>query len=140
MNCSKWWERVALHPNYAFNLHAMQSILYIVWFSIPSLFFLLALWIKLERVSGRTKTENPKDLFNQGLFTLGCVFTAVFVDKFFLPSIVEMIGLDLFPLGFYQVFLLPLILLLAAKIVGPSKSILIAQKGGSTKPPSKRKK
>jgi hypothetical protein len=118
----------------------MQSVLYIVWFSIPSLFFLLALWVKLERVSGRTKTENPKDLFNQGLFTLGCVFLSVIIDKFFLAGIVASLAGDIFPLGFYKVFLLPLILLLAAKIVGPSKKILIPQRGSSTKPPSKRRK
>lgn len=94
----------------------------------------------MERVSGRTKTENPKDLFNQGLFTLGCVFAAVFIDKFLLPSIVETIGIDLFPLGFYQAFLLPLIFLVAAKVVGPSKSILIPQKGPASKPPRKRRK
>lgn len=100
----------------------------------------MALWIKLERVSGKTKTENPKDLFNQGLFTLGAVFAAVFIDKFFLASIVETIGLDLFPLGFYQVLLLPLILLVAAKLVGPSKGIFIPQKGiGSTTSKKRRK-
>jgi hypothetical protein len=103
----------------------MHSLLYLLWFLLPCVFFLLALWIKLERVGSKNKKDNPKDLFHQGLFILGCVLVSVVIDQTVLQSLVEATVGDTLPLGFYQFFLLPLILLIGAKIVGPSQKILI---------------
>jgi hypothetical protein len=109
----------------------MQTFLYIVWFLIPTTFFVLALWSKLEHASGQPKHASAADLFNQGIFVLVCVFVAILIDRTMLQSIADAIAPTILPLGFYQAFLLPLVLLIAAKLVGPSKDILIGNRSGS---------
>ena len=114
----------------------MTKALYIVWFLFPLFFFGIALWSKLEEVSTKkAKRENPGDFLQQGLFVLACVIVSVLIDQFVLESIVSHFP-DFAPLGFYQIILLPLVLLVAAMTVGPSEKIRIS------KPPnlSQRKK
>ena len=109
----------------------MHTVLYIVWFLVPTLFFILALWSKLEAVGGQTKRDNAGDMFRQGIFVLGCVLVCVLIDQTVLKNIVESTVGDSLPLGFFQAFLLPLIMLVAAKVLGPSRKILIANKTGT---------
>lgn len=108
----------------------MRTALYALWFSVPALFFGLTLWIKLERLSGEKKKESSTDLINQGIFTLGCVVVSIIIDQLFLQDLIASTVGDLFPLGFYQFFLFPFVLLIGAKIVGPSSKILIPHNSG----------
>lgn len=117
----------------------MRTALYLLWLLVPALFFVLALWIKLERLSGESKKESASDLLNQGLFTLGCAVASIAIDQLFLQDIIEATVGDLFPLGFYQFFLFPLVLLLGAKVVGPSRKILIPQVSGQKRPAKRRR-
>ncbi len=105
----------------------MFSTIYIVWYLIPVFFFVIALWSKLEHLSGKNKRDNPADFFKQGLFVTACVIAAILIDKFLLQPLVPKLAGDLLPLGFFQVLLLPVVLYLAARIVGPSKAIRITK-------------
>ena len=107
----------------------MHTFLYIIWALLPLFFFIMALWAKLEQISNKDKRQNPGDFFRQGLFVTACVIIAVLIDQTVLESFVQSLAPDFMPLGFFQIILLPIILLVAAKVYGPSKTIRI------TKPP-----
>jgi len=100
------------------------KFLYAVWFAIPAVFFLTALWAKLEQLSHSPKHHNPRDFMRQGFFVLLCVLLAVAADRYLLPAIPLP---DWMPLAFVQVLLLPLILLITARLVGGTKPIQIAK-------------
>jgi hypothetical protein len=118
----------------------MRSVLYILWFALPTIFFLMALWTKLERMGGEGKKGNASDLFSQGVFLLCCVLLAVLIDQTVLEDLVSEFVSDSLPLGFFQFFLFPFILLIGAKIVGPSKKILIPSSSNRTPRSPKRRK
>ena len=103
----------------------MHTFIYIVWFLLPISFLTLALWAWLERLSKSPKKQNPADFLKQALFLAVCVGLAVLIDTYFLESIAAAIAPDLIPLLLYQILLLPLILLIAAKLFGGSKPIRI---------------
>ena len=105
----------------------MYQILYAIWILIPLVFFTLALWSKLEGISGKQKKDNPADLIRQGLFVSGCVIVAILIDQYLLTSLYQSFSPEWIPFGFYEVLLLPLILFLAAQFIGPSKSIRITK-------------
>ena len=48
----------------------MRTALYIIWFLIPTCFFLLALWAKLEQIGNRAQKQNPGDFLKQAYFVL----------------------------------------------------------------------
>ncbi len=118
----------------------MRSALYILWFSLPTIFFLMALWTKLERMGGEGKKGNASDLFSQGVFLLCCVLMAVLIDQTLLADLVSELVSESLPLGFFQFFLLPFILLIGAKTVGPSKKILISSTNNRSPRTPKRRK
>lgn len=103
----------------------MSKIFYIVWCLIPLLLFLMALWSYLEKIGGKKKQERPGDLFKQGLFTSFCVLISIAIDTYLLPYLVDSILTEYVPYGVYQVILFPLVLFLAAKVIGPTKDIKI---------------
>ena len=103
----------------------MTTALYIIWGLIPLFFFLMALWSLLEKFSGKKKHERPGDLFRQGLFVLLCVLISIAIDHYLLPTISESIDFGYIPYGVYQLILLPSVLYIAAKIIGPTKPIQI---------------
>lgn len=105
----------------------MVTVLYIIWFLIPSLFFVIGLWSKLEQLSGKGRRENPGDFFRQGFFVLVCVLVCVGIDTYVLADIIDFLLPDILPLGFYQALLLPVVLYIAALIIGPSTPILISK-------------
>ena len=115
----------------------MRTALYIIWFLFPAFFLLLALWGKLEQMGNKQKAQNPGDFFKQGVFVLFCVIIAVFIDQQILEGLVSSFSPDFIPLGFYQVLLLPLLLLVAAKLVGPTTTISLKKK---QHPKGKRKR
>ena len=103
----------------------MTTLLYIIWFGIPALFLLLALWAKLEELSGKSKKENPGDFFKQGLFVLACAFATLLLDIYALPGIAENMMPSWIPLLFLRIILFPLVLYVGALAVGPTKQIRI---------------
>ena len=105
----------------------MEIVLYIIWGALPGFFFLMALWAKLEGVSNKGKKENPGDFFHQGLFVLACVLIALAIDTYLLGDFVTNFSPEYLSLNFYRIILLPLILLIGAQIIGPSKEISISK-------------
>jgi hypothetical protein len=109
-------------------------ILYIIWILLPLMFFSLALWSKLEQISGKPKRDHVGDLVTQGFFVLICVIISFGIDYYFLPSLYAFIAIPWIPLGFYQVLLLPVVLFIAGKITGPSMDIRITKAPRPTLP------
>ena len=101
----------------------MRTFLYLLWFLLPTFFFGIALWSKLEQLSNKHKRENAGDFFRQGIFVSVCVLLSMLIDQYVLEGIGTTWSPDFIPLGFYQVLLLPLALYLAAMLVGPSKAV-----------------
>jgi hypothetical protein len=118
----------------------MHTALYVIWFLAPTFFFVLALWAKLEQMSGSVKKHDPISLFRQGIFILICVILACLIDTYVLEGIVASFSPQFIPLGFYQIMLLPVILILAARVVGPSEPILIGSKKDNARRPLARKR
>ena len=110
----------------------MTIAIYVVWALIPLFFFLMALWSLLEKFSGKKKHERPGDLFKQGLFVLFCVLVSIAIDYYLLPAIADSIDFGYIPYGVYQLILLPSVLYMAAKIIGPTKPIQIAKAPSSS--------
>jgi len=104
-----------------------QTILYTVWVLVPGLFFLIALWGRLEQISDKQKAQNPGDFLDQGFFLAGCVVFCVLFDLFILDSLVGSISQDLLPKWFFQVLLLPCVVYIAAIWFGPSRQIRISK-------------
>lgn len=105
----------------------MRTALYVAWLILPSVLFLMALWGLLEKVSDKHKRARPGELFKQGLFVLACVVVAVAVDQYALEQLAEVLNSEWLPLAFLQIILLPAVLLVGAKLLGPSKKILIGE-------------
>ena len=103
----------------------MHTCLYVIWFLLPIFFFGIALWSKLERYGSNPPYENIGDYVRQGVFVLACVVLSVLIDQYILEDIVNLLSPTWIPLGLYQVLLLPIVLLVSAVILGPSKAISI---------------
>lgn len=87
--------------------------------------------------SAKVKHDNPADYFKQGVFVLVCVLVSVLIDQVALESLVNVIAPEWLPLEFFQVILLPIVLVIAAKWTGGSKKVRIAPPGSA---PSKDKR
>ena len=105
----------------------MRTAIYIVWGLLILFFFGLALYGRLEQMSGKGKHERPGDLFKQGLFVSFCVGISVLIDQYFLENLVAGISPTWIPHPFYQVMLLPIVLYIGAKVIGPTKAIAITK-------------
>ncbi|MCB0336040.1 MAG: hypothetical protein KDD62_07025 [Bdellovibrionales bacterium] len=111
-------------------------ILYGIWLLLPAFYFLLGLWCLLERYSKSPTKQNPEDFFKQGVFLAIAVAIAVALDQYVLGSLVAQYSPSFIPLGFYQILLLPLILIIGAKIFGGSEEVVL---GRGLKPEEKKK-
>lgn len=100
----------------------MRIALYVIWFLLPSVLLLSALWAKLESFQKPAQKAASKDLVRQGLFVLVCCVVAVAIDQYVLEAVVTALLPEFIPLGFFQILLLPVVLLLGAKLVGPTKT------------------
>jgi hypothetical protein len=104
-----------------------ETLLYFIWFLVPAVFFLMALWSGLEKISKSSRPQDPKLLFKQGLFTLLCVVLAILIDHYLLrQELADMIP-EWLPLLIIELFLLPLILWIMALLIGGSKEIEITK-------------
>jgi hypothetical protein len=114
----------------------MRGLLYFIWFLIPTLMMLFALWLKLESFSKRTSKEFAKDMFLQSVFVFGCAAVSVLIDTYLLPPIYESF-LSLFvPYGMCEFMILPLVLFLGAVCIGESAVIRITK---APRPTEKKK-
>lgn len=105
----------------------MTIALYSIWALIPLLLFLMALWSYLEKTAGKKKQERPGDLFRQAIFTTVCCLASIALDQYCLPIVLTDIFTEYLPYGVYQVILYPAVLFVGAKIIGPSKAIMISK-------------
>lgn len=87
----------------------------------------MGFWALLEKASGAVQKQNIRDFFNQGIFVSACVLISIFIDRYLLEAIVNYLGSEWFSLNFARIVLLPFVLLMAAKITGGSKDIMITK-------------
>jgi len=113
----------------------MDIALYIFWFALPALFLTLAFLNKLQEMEGYAKKDGFKDLINQFLFVFACAVMTVFLDRQFIPWLAEDLLGNFFPLLLLRMLLFPTVLFLGAKLIGPTRRIMI---GGKRKPPTRR--
>ena len=106
----------------------MHTLLNLAWFLLPLTLFLMALWNYLERRSPGGNVRSATDLFKNGLFTLGCCVVALLIDWYLLEDLVNAVSPSFISLGVYQFLLLPFVLLVAFKIMGPSKEIKVKKR------------
>ena len=109
----------------------MITALYIIWFTIPICFFLMAAWSQLEQVNESNRKHDAKDLYKQGLFVLGCAFAALALNEMLLEPVVGPTLPKLVPLGVLQVLLLPAVLTIGAHLIGGSKPVRIERSSRS---------
>jgi hypothetical protein len=103
----------------------MRNVLYILWFLPPVALLLIALWAKLEQFSRKEAREHSMDYVKNALFLVVCALVAIAIDTNILEDLVNIFSPDFIPLGFYQIMLLPAVLVIGAKIYGGSKGIRI---------------
>ena len=103
----------------------MRTLLYIAWGLFPLLFLLIALWAKLEQIADKHQRQNPGDFLRQAGFLLICVGISIVIDLFVLEPLVSSLASEWFPLWFFQLLLFPFVLLMLARIIGPSETIRI---------------
>jgi len=126
----------------------MIKVLYGIWILIPVGFAVLALYSKLEQISHKDKplTREPLDLIKQAAFTGLCVIIAFGVEFYFIEDSIMPLLPSIIPKGLIQVMLLPVILYIAAMIIGGAKPIRIQkvsthdQRREQANQPAKQKK
>jgi hypothetical protein len=101
-------------------------IIWILWVLFATIFYLLGLWSALECRRKGLSMQEARDLFKQALFITVCVVFAMVVDHFGLP-IFKNAYLDDVGYGVARVLLLPLILMVAAVLIGPTKPIRVTR-------------
>lgn len=109
------------------------NVLYAVWLLIPAGFFAIALWAKLEQLSKSPRRQNPGDFARQAVFLLGCVIVSILLDRYLLSSLKGSEITEWLPMGVMQFLLFPLILLIAARLIGGSRQISITNPQVKTK-------
>ena len=106
----------------------MRLALYTVWFLLPVVFFVLALWAKLEQAGGDRRTAEAGDLVRQGIFVLTAAGVSLALDVLVLIPAVEPLLPEWLPLGVLEVALFPAVLFIQALILGPSKEISLTRR------------
>ena len=105
----------------------MITLIYIVWILIPLSYLLFTIWAWLEKVGGSVKKHNPGDALQQTIFLAACVGVAVLIEQYWLSDLCNALFPDVIPLLFYQIMLLPVILLIGSKVVGGTKPVIITK-------------
>jgi len=104
----------------------MSTLVYVFWILIPSGILLLAIWDYIDNKTRKRKDRHSINLMKQAIFVIGCVICCMLIDKFLLDVIVESVLMGLVSRDLMLVLLLPIILVAASIIIGPSKQIMIA--------------
>ena len=104
-----------------------RTIVYICWGLLALFFYLMALYGYLEKLSkDGSNREKPEDYFRSAIFVTGCAAVAWVIDQFLLQSLVDLLA-GLIPIEFYQVIVLPVVLVIGAKLVGGADQIRITK-------------
>lgn len=107
----------------------MNTLVYTLWFSIPALFYGMALWSKLEQLSGKPRQGDAIVTYlKQGTFVLVCAFLCILIDKNILDDIVNSFLDPFITRGLAQFLLFPLVLLISAQLLGGSKPVQLQSK------------
>lgn len=101
----------------------MVTFLYCLWFALPVIFLIMALWAQLELWSGHGKKGDARTYLKQALFVLICAAISVLIDQNLLEDLVNSYLDPIVSLGLAQIVLFPIILLVAAQLTGGSKPI-----------------
>ncbi|NMC62178.1 MAG: hypothetical protein GYA55_03325, partial [SAR324 cluster bacterium] len=83
---------------------------------------------------------NPGDFLKQGSFVLACAIICFLVDRYMLSKLAEEELPFGIPLLFIQIVLFPLVLYLAALVIGPTKAIRIEKAARPTEIIGKRRR
>lgn len=107
----------------------MHLALYIIWFAVPVAFFGLALWSKLEQMSsGGSRGRDGGDLGRQGIFVLVAALLALAIDRYLVLPHAATVLPSWLPTGVVQIALFPLVLLVQARLIGPSQDIVLGRR------------
>ena len=99
--------------------------IHFIWILIPAVYLFYGIWGILEQLSKSNQKQNPNDFFRQGAFVAVCVGIAFIIDYNFLENFVDGTLGGAIPIELAQVLLLPLIFVIGAIILGPTKEQLI---------------
>lgn len=100
-----------------------ERIIIGIWVLAPVVFLLFALWAVLER-SAKNKSTHPSEYVKHAAFLAGCGIIAYLIHRYMLDSLIALIPATL-PRNLYLLLLWPAILFFGAKILGPSRDIMI---------------
>ena len=103
----------------------MATFLHIIWFSLPAIFVFIAIWSKLEALSGKANRGQIGGYLKQAAFLLVCALVSLGIENWFLEDFVVSYLDPIIPLDLARIVLLPLVLLVAAKLIGGTKPIQI---------------
>ena len=92
-------------------------------------------WEALDLLARGKKCKHTWHQLRQVFFVCVAIGVAVLVDLYVLDAVCSLPEFDWLPRGVFQILLLPTILLLMSRLVGPSDPILVAPTPGN---PSKR--
>jgi hypothetical protein len=104
----------------------MSIAIYVTWILIPSVITLLAMWDFIDNKARKRKDKHSLNLMKQAFFIALCVVCCVLIDRFLLDIVVESVLMNLVTRDLMLILLLPIVLVVASVIAGPSKAIMIA--------------
>jgi hypothetical protein len=106
----------------------MHLFLYTIWFLLPLAFILMAVWGTLERLSKSGRQHDVGNYLRQAAFLLVAAGISLAIDRYVLIPHLEGQLPEWLPRGVIEVALFPVVLLVLASTVGPSKDIVIPPK------------
>jgi hypothetical protein len=106
---------------------AMRTVVYLVWFLIPLSIIGIALWNFIENKAKKKVDRYSGQLLRQALFTSLCVGVAVLCEQFALDFVMVTVMQGFVPREIILVLLLPLVMVVAATVIGPTAAISITK-------------
>lgn len=106
----------------------MRTLLYLIWFAGPVIFLVMALFSKLEQLSGKARQGETHTYLRQGLFVFACALISWLIDQYLLEDLVQSYLDPFIPLILAQIILFPIILFAGSLLIGGSKPIQIQSK------------
>jgi len=87
---------------------------------------LMAMWDLIDNKARKRKDRHSFNLMKQAFFVSLCVVCCILIDRYLLDTIVESVLMNLVTRDLMLILLLPVVLVFASVVLGPSKSIMIA--------------
>lgn len=102
-------------------------ILYTLWALAPLTLLGFAVWEKLEQWSSKRKEHEraAKEFLQNAFFVFCCVLVALIFDVYLFEMVFAPILPDFVPVNAVRLLLLPIILIIGAKVIGGTKPIRI---------------